>query len=355
MSGIAAVQARISDIQSRLAQVTAAVTPAATATASTTASGAQFSTLLDDLVQKGGSPSSGPKAAATTATAAAPSTTGARAGGPTGDDLVAAARKYLGVPYKWGGTDPATGGLDCSGLVQRAMKDIGVDVPRVAKDQGKVGEPVRDLASARPGDLVVMDGGSHIGIYVGDGKMLHAPHRGDVVKISKVWETPTSIRRVVGTEPAATSAAAAPALDAGAARPSAIRSSVSSAVARYEPLFAAATAEHGLPAGMLAAVAQAESGGDARAVSPAGARGLMQIMPGTARDLGVDPMDPAQAVDGAARLLARHLDTYDGSVPLALAAYNAGPGNVDKYDGVPPFKETQNYVRKITSALGIAA
>lgn len=81
----------------------------------------------------------------------------------------------------------------------------------------------------------------------------------------------------------------------------------------------------------------------------------MQLMPGTARGLGVkNAFDPAQAVDGAARLLRDHLDTF-GSVDLALAAYNAGPGAVRRYNGVPPYAETQNYVRKITSNLGSVA
>ncbi|MEJ5944059.1 transglycosylase SLT domain-containing protein [Pseudokineococcus basanitobsidens] len=382
MSGIAAVQSRLADIQSRLAQLappsalpsaaaaagtstrtaagptgsTAAPSSSSALSSTTTAraSSQGFSELLAGLVEGGAAPA----AARTGRTTGAAE--GARAAdGPTGEQLVAAAKDYLGVPYRWGGTDPATG-LDCSGLVQRAFKDLGVDVPRVAKDQGRLGEKVPDLAAARPGDLVVMDGGSHIGIYVGGGKMLHAPHRGDVVKISTVWETPTSIRRVLGTEAAqGPGTARASTLDASAARPSsltgAIRSDVSAAVRRHEPLFAAATQKYDLPAGLLAAVAQQESGGDASAVSPAGARGLMQIMPATARGLGVDPLDPAQAVDGAARLLAQHLRRYDGSVPLALAAYNAGPGAVDRYDGVPPYRETQQYVRKITGALGIAA
>ncbi|MEJ5913339.1 transglycosylase SLT domain-containing protein [Pseudokineococcus sp. 1T1Z-3] len=356
MSGIAAVQSRLADIQSRLAQLappapvttaasSAATTGTAATTASTAASSQQFSDLLSGLVQGGGP-----------AAAVPAQRTGSATGGPSGEQLVEAAKKYLGVPYRWGGTDPATG-LDCSGLVQRAFKDLGVDVPRVAKDQGRLGERVPDLASARPGDLVVMDDGGHIGIYVGDGKMLHAPRTGQDVTISTVWETPTAIRRVLGAE---SPAPAAGVLDAAAARPAAlrgeaIRSDVNAAVRGYEPLFAAATARYDLPAGLLAAVAQQESGGNPRAVSPAGARGLMQFMPATARGLGVDPMDPAQAVDGAGRLLAQHLRRYDGSVPLALAAYNAGPGAVDRYDGVPPYRETQHYVRTITSALGMAA
>ncbi|MEJ5867326.1 transglycosylase SLT domain-containing protein [Pseudokineococcus sp. 5B2Z-1] len=371
MSGIAAVQSRIAGIQSMIADLapatarpasswapataagaassTAGAGAAAGAGATTTSASGGFSDLLAGLVEGG---------SATRAGAAAPSR-----GGASGDDVVAAARRYLGVPYRWGGTDPATG-LDCSGLVQRVYQDLGVQLPRVAKDQGTVGAPVPDLASARPGDLVVLDGGGHIGIYVGDGKMLHAPHKGDVVKISAVWETPTAIRRVLGeggstagTTGAAHAAGAggATTLDAGAARPSAIRSAVSADVRRFEPLFAAATERYGLPAGLLAAVAQQESGGNASAVSPAGARGLMQFMPATARGLGVDPMDPASAVDGAGRLLRQHLDRYDGSVPLALAAYNAGPGAVARYDGVPPYRETQQYVKKITAALGLAA
>jgi soluble lytic murein transglycosylase-like protein len=72
-------------------------------------------------------------------------------------------------------------------------------------------------------------------------------------------------------------------------------------------------------------------------------------MPGTARSLGVDPLQPDQAVDGAARLLSGYLKTYSGRVDLALAAYNAGPGAVNRYDGVPPYRETQDYVQRVTS------
>ncbi|MGE3621768.1 MAG: lytic transglycosylase domain-containing protein [Acidimicrobiia bacterium] len=119
----------------------------------------------------------------------------------------------------------------------------------------------------------------------------------------------------------------------------------------YADLFAAAGARHGIPPALLAAVARAESGFDPRAVSRAGAQGLMQIMPATARGLGVDPLVPEQAVDGAARLLAGHLERF-GSVELALAAYNAGGGAVARYGGVPPYEETRAYVARILADLG---
>ena len=114
----------------------------------------------------------------------------------------------------------------------------------------------------------------------------------------------------------------------------------------YGSLFTEAGLRRGVAPTLLAAVAKAESGFDPKAVSPVGAQGLMQIMPSTAKGLGIDPTDPAQAVDGAARLLRGYLDKY-GSPELALAAYNAGPGAVAKYDGVPPYKETQRYVRTV--------
>ncbi|PZQ96158.1 MAG: lytic transglycosylase [Cereibacter sphaeroides] len=90
-----------------------------------------------------------------------------------------------------------------------------------------------------------------------------------------------------------------------------------------------------------------ESGFNNAAVSPVGARGFCQLMPGTAADLGVDPSDPMQNLDGGARYLAAQLDTF-GRIDFALAAYNAGPGNVQKHGGIPPFEETQNYVRRIS-------
>jgi soluble lytic murein transglycosylase-like protein len=119
----------------------------------------------------------------------------------------------------------------------------------------------------------------------------------------------------------------------------------------YADLFNAAGARHGVSPKLLAAVAKVESGYNPRAVSKVGAQGLMQIMPGTAKGLGVsNAFDPAQAVEGAAKLLARNIREF-GSVDLALAAYNAGGGAVRKYGGIPPYAETQAYVPKVKAAL----
>lgn len=115
----------------------------------------------------------------------------------------------------------------------------------------------------------------------------------------------------------------------------------------YDDAFVAAGLNTGVPAALLKAVAVAESRMNPNAVSPAGARGLMQIMPATAAHLGVaDPLDPVQAIPGGARYLADQVRRF-GSHELALAAYNAGPGAVSQYGGIPPYRETQTYVARV--------
>jgi soluble lytic murein transglycosylase-like protein len=110
----------------------------------------------------------------------------------------------------------------------------------------------------------------------------------------------------------------------------------------------AAAKKYGIDPALLAGLVKQESGFDPNAGSPAGARGLTQLMPGTAAGLGVtNVLDPVQSLDGGAKYLRAQLDAFGGDVTRALAAYNAGPGAVQRYGGVPPYAETQNYVRAV--------
>jgi cell wall-associated NlpC family hydrolase len=323
---VADVTARIQQIQSQLALLTPASTGAT--------SGADFAAALD-------------------------ATASGRVAGQAGASeqaVVDEARKYLGLPYVWGGTDPKKG-LDCSGLVQVVYKNLGYDLPRISADQARAGRPVAGLADARPGDILAWDnssrnnGADHVAIYIGDGKMIEAARPGTNIRVSDVYGTPI-IRRIL-PEQAAPTTTAASGNGWNAITGTAFRTSGVSAP--YADLFAAASQKYGVPAALLSAVAKQESGYDPNAVSPAGARGLMQLMPGTAKNLGVaNPFDPAQSVDGAARML-RDLTRRFGSTELALAAYNAGPGAVLKYDGIPPYPETQRYVRNVMSLMKAAA
>lgn len=325
------VAARIQQLQGQFAMLSKGIG----SNAGGVAGGADFAAAMASAAE---GPGASAAASGTDLASALSGLTGATttpgAGTASEQSVVAEARKYLGVPYVWGGTDPQKG-LDCSGLVQLVYKNLGIDLPRVSYQQATQGEKVANLDAARPGDLLAFGSPTvnHIAIYIGDGKMIHAPRPGENVEVSDVYATPVAIRRVL---PDATAASSSVNLPAGTAASGALNTP-------FAGLFQAAESKYGVPATLLAAVAKQESGYNASAVSPAGARGLMQIMPATAQGLGVDPMQPAQAVDGAARLLKDLIGRF-GRVDHALAAYNAGPGAVLRYDGIPPYPETQRYV-----------
>ena len=134
-------------------------------------------------------------------------------GNATGQQIVDIAKQWLGTPYVYGGNDPQKG-IDCSGLVQQAYKRVGIDLPRVTYDQVKQGEAVNGIQNAVPGDLIfgVGDGGrtnGHVGIYMGGGKWVEAPHTGAVVRISDIPKNITAIRRIIPNQPAAAPQSAA--------------------------------------------------------------------------------------------------------------------------------------------------
>lgn len=120
----------------------------------------------------------------------------------------------------------------------------------------------------------------------------------------------------------------------------------------YDDIVQEAAAEYDIDPNLIRAVMQAESAFHPYAVSRAGAEGLMQLMPSLANEMGVsDAFDPRENIFGGVRYLKRLLDYHDGNIDLALASYNAGPGNVERYGGIPPFRETRNYVKTIKKIL----
>lgn len=120
-----------------------------------------------------------------------------------------------------------------------------------------------------------------------------------------------------------------------------------------DAIFQKASEKYDVPVSLLKAIGKAESDFNPNAVSGAGAQGVMQLMPATAKSLGVtNSFDAEQNIMGGAKYIKQMLDRYDGNTKLALAAYNAGSGNVQKYGGIPPFKETQNYVKKVMAYAG---
>lgn len=303
---IAEVQARTAEIVARLQALAPPVAPPPLA----------FASALRAAAPLGATPLAAPVAPASSSS-----------------DVVGVAMRQVGTPYVFGGSAP--GGFDCSGLVQWSYKQLGVDLPRTAAEQGRTGTAVSP-ADAQPGDLVYFDKAGpvdHIGIYAGNGTWVVAPHTGAQVRVEKVdLSTATSIRRI-------TAPAAAPVGDWAAALPAAAQP--------FAGAIAQAAADEGVDPALLSSVAWTESGFRADARSGAGALGLMQLMPDTAAGLGVDPLDPQQALVGGARYLRTQLDRFGGRADLALAAYNAGPTAVRNHGGVPPYPETQAYVSRV--------
>lgn len=217
-----AVLSRIAEIRTQIDALRGGTTASAGGSASNEATTGAFADALATATGTSTSAGAAGTAAADGATRTPATSVDAGRGtlatgsGATGSDVVEDAKKYLGVPYVFGGTTRS--GMDCSGLVQTVFKDLGVTMPRVVPDQADMGVPVGSLKDAKPGDLIIPKGEQHIVIYVGDGKVLHAPRPGKDVRIVDNWYKDSdiaTIRRIVPSEAAAP--AATPSISAAGA------------------------------------------------------------------------------------------------------------------------------------------
>lgn len=233
---IADVTAQISDIRSRLALL---------AQTASVDGGTGFASALERA-------SSATAPTGTAAAAATPEATAVRgAGAVTGDDVVKSAVKYQGVPYVLGGASRS--GMDCSGLVQTAFKDVGVTVPRTVSGQETIGQKVGSLKDAKPGDLVVLNGGNHIAIWMGNGQAVHSPYPGRTVSVQKAWFNDSDIVTIRRVVPAAGDSSgtvsAASAATAGAASPASPSGLSPSTLARAAALLGMAGTPGASPSG----------------------------------------------------------------------------------------------------------
>ncbi|MEN6644110.1 MAG: lytic transglycosylase domain-containing protein [Armatimonadia bacterium] len=163
---------------------------------------------------------------------------------------------------------------------------------------------------------------------------------------------PSDVTAVTEAVPAAPGSFASAVAEAESAyRPTRARKTAFLSPTRFDDLIRTTAAKYGVDPDLIHAVVQAESGYDPDCRSGAGAQGLMQLMPGTARSLGVsNAFDPSQNLDGGVRYLRQQIQRF-GEIDLALAAYNAGPGAVQAHDGIPPYRETQAYVKRVMQNL----
>ena len=163
--------------------------------------------------------------------------------------------------------------------------------------------------------------------------------------------SPETIQKILGFNPQpnlSVSSASATNTSSAVATGSSSSNSSSSTSTDLDAYFEEAAATYNVDVNLLKAIARAESNYNPNATSSAGAMGVMQLMPSTAKSLGItDAYNTHDNIMGGAKVISQHLARYNGDVSLALAAYNAGSGNVEKYGGIPPFTETQNYVKKV--------